>query len=147
MIICTNCSRVCGDDERFCVACGTEIKKSKCCAFCGHPNDDDADFCVMCGRAFGKKCSRCGTVNNRENRFCFSCGNQLDESEKVIVTEVETTKETQETKTFESNAQETQENVEQQTIVIPPVKTLPVWPAIGLFLGAVIILLAVCVII
>ena len=147
MRICTNCSRVCGDEERFCVACGTAVKPVKYCAYCGNPNDEDADFCIMCGKAFGTKCANCGTVNNKENRFCFSCGTQLDTSEKVIITEVETTKETQETKTFESNAQGTQENVEQQTIVIPPVKTLPIGLVIGIFFGAFALLLAVCAII
>ena len=66
MKICANCSRVCGDDERFCVSCGTETRPSKYCAHCGQANDEDADYCIMYGKAFGEKCSRCGAVNNKE---------------------------------------------------------------------------------
>lgn len=46
------------------------------CPSCGHDNGDDQRFCVECGTALDAVCNKCGAPWQRGARFCGVCGSR-----------------------------------------------------------------------
>ena len=75
-ISCESCGEVNSLRSRFCISCGSAIKKL--CESCGEVNSLRSRFCISCGSAIKKLCESCGEVNSLRSRFCISCGSAIN---------------------------------------------------------------------
>lgn len=95
MQICEKCGNQCFDNERYCSACGEQIKNLKRlqCDYCGTAAVDLRDnVCPSCGAKLAfdlitftrkaKTCVCCGEKMTPEARFCGMCGARTEFGER-----------------------------------------------------------------
>lgn len=81
LIQCPKCKSDNLDTARFCVSCGSEIKKETAplmvkCSSCGKEVLPSVKFCNYCGHSMIEKkiCSKCGKEISPTAKFCNFCG-------------------------------------------------------------------------
>ena len=78
--ICPNCSSEVPENSKFCLACGTKIRRlaanEMVCPCCGKIISKGR-FCMECGAALVTKCAKCGAELPNGAKFCFECGEKV----------------------------------------------------------------------
>ena len=86
MKICPSCNATVGDDARFCVKCGFNIKK--------HEEENNAIFCPSCGTKFsgGVFCPQCGYNVSKD---LAAANNNTDSFDNIDFSDMQTEAEKQ----------------------------------------------------